>query len=75
LAAYHRWSLSIILIKGLTPIPCKLVTIASGMAHFRLAVFMLASILIRGLSFFLVAGRWRWYADPTNGQAKLSLPP
>jgi hypothetical protein len=45
------------------------------MAHFSLAVFMLASILIRGLRFSMVAGRWRWYADPTNGEAKLSLPP
>ena len=31
-----EWGLWIILIKGLTPIPYKLVTIASGMAHFSL---------------------------------------
>ena len=55
-AAYNRWGLWIILIKGLTPIPYKLVTIASGMAHFSLPVFILASILTRGLRFFLVAG-------------------
>ena len=38
-AAYNRWGLWIILIKGLTPIPFKLVTIASGMAHFSLPAF------------------------------------
>ena len=34
-AAYNEWGLWIILIKGLTPIPYKLVTIASGAAAFN----------------------------------------
>ena len=63
-AAYNRWGLWIILIKGLTPIPYKLVTIASGIAHFSLPVFILASILTRGLRFFMVAGLLRWYGAP-----------
>jgi membrane protein YqaA with SNARE-associated domain len=63
-AAYNRWGLWIILIKGLTPIPYKLVTIASGMAHFSLPVFIVASILTRGLRFFLVAALLRWYGAP-----------
>ena len=49
---YGTW---IILIKGLTPIPYKLVTIASGAAHFDLFTFVWASIVTRGLRFFLVA--------------------
>ena len=37
---WNEWGLWIILIKGLTPIPYKLVTIASGLAKFNLAVFI-----------------------------------
>ena len=38
---WNEWGLWIILIKGLTPIPYKLVTIASGLAQFNLGVFIL----------------------------------
>jgi membrane protein YqaA with SNARE-associated domain len=62
--AYAEWGLWIILIKGLTPIPYKLVTIASGMAHFSLGVFIVASILTRGARFFLVAALLRSYGTP-----------
>ncbi len=54
-AAYNEWGLWIILIKGLTPIPYKLVTIASGAAAFDFWVFIAASIVTRGARFFLVA--------------------
>ena len=37
---WNEWGLWIILIKGLTPIPYKLVTIASGLAKFNLGVFI-----------------------------------
>ena len=36
-AAFAEWGAWIIVIKGLTPIPFKLVTIASGAAQFNLA--------------------------------------
>lgn len=62
--AYNRWGLWIILIKGLTPIPYKLVTIASGVAHFNLPVFILASIATRGARFFLVAALLKRYGPP-----------
>ena len=52
---YARFGLWVILIKGLTPIPYKLVTIASGLAHFSLPVFMAASLATRGARFFLEA--------------------
>lgn len=55
-SAYGEYGLWIILIKGLTPIPYKLVTIASGAAHFSLAVFIIASVVTRGVRFFLLAG-------------------
>jgi membrane protein YqaA with SNARE-associated domain len=54
-AAFMQWGVWIILIKGLTPIPYKLVTIASGVVHFNLAAFGLASLASRSLRFFLLA--------------------
>ncbi len=52
---YDRFGVWVILIKGLTPIPYKLVTIASGLAKFSFPVFVAASIATRGLRFFMVA--------------------
>jgi len=62
--AYNEWGLWIILIKGLTPIPYKLVTIASGAAAFDFPIFMLASIVTRGLRFFIVAALLRRFGEP-----------
>jgi len=53
---FDEWGGWIIVAKGLTPIPFKLVTIASGVAHLNLATFIIACIITRGLRFFLVAG-------------------
>jgi membrane protein YqaA with SNARE-associated domain len=50
--AYAKYGLWIILIKGLTPIPYKLVTIASGLAEYNFLVFVLASIATRGVRFY-----------------------
>ena len=61
---FAEWGLWIILIKGLTPIPYKLVTIASGAAHFDLFTFVWASILTRGARFFLVAALLWKYGEP-----------
>jgi membrane protein YqaA with SNARE-associated domain len=63
-AAYNEWGLWIILIKGLTPIPYKLVTIASGAAAFNFWVFVTASIVTRGARFFLVATLLYWFGEP-----------
>jgi membrane protein YqaA with SNARE-associated domain len=53
---YARFGVWVILVKGLTPIPYKLVTIASGLAHFSLPMFVGASLLTRGARFFVEAG-------------------
>ena len=58
---YAEWGLWVILVKGLTPIPYKLVTIASGLAKFDLTVFVLASIVTRGTRFFLEAALLQRY--------------
>ena len=52
---FDQWGLWVILIKGLTPIPYKLVTIASGLAAFSFPVFIAASVATRGGRFFLEA--------------------
>lgn len=49
---YGAW---IVLIKGMTPIPYKLITITAGVTKLDLLVFSLASIGSRGMRFFLVA--------------------
>jgi membrane protein YqaA with SNARE-associated domain len=59
MAVYQSWFASngflVILGKGLTPIPFKLVTIASGLAHFNLGLFVLAVAITRSGRFFLEA--------------------
>jgi len=63
-AGFQEWGTWIILIKGLTPIPYKLVTIASGAAHFDLFTFVWASIVTRGIRFFLVAALLWKFGEP-----------
>jgi membrane protein YqaA with SNARE-associated domain len=53
--AYAQWGAWIILLKGLTPIPYKVVTITSGFAGYNLGLFVLFSIISRGARFFVVA--------------------
>ena len=63
-AAYREWGAWIILIKGLTPIPYKLVTIASGLAGYDFLWFVVLSCITRGARFFLVAALLRAYGEP-----------
>lgn len=54
-AAYAEWGAWIILLKGLTPIPFKIVTITSGFAGYNFWLFVLFSIITRGGRFFVLA--------------------
>ena len=63
-AAYAKWGAWIILIKGLTPIPYKLVTIASGFAGYNFAMFVVLSAITRGARFGIVAGLIYWFGEP-----------
>jgi membrane protein YqaA with SNARE-associated domain len=54
-AAYAQYGAWIILLKGLTPIPYKIVTITSGFADYNIWMFIGLSIIARGGRFFLVA--------------------
>jgi len=52
---FAKVGLAVILLKGLTPVPYMIVTLASGLAHFSLPVFVAASLATRGGRFFLEA--------------------
>lgn len=54
-AAYAEWGAWIILLKGLTPIPYKVVTITSGFAAYNIWLFVLFSVITRGARFFILA--------------------
>lgn len=54
-AQYAEYGAWIIFIKGITPIPFKLVTIVSGAMAFSIPVFVAACVVTRGIRFFLVA--------------------
>nr|GAJ31275.1 hypothetical protein HI0703 homolog [Bradyrhizobium sp. DOA9] len=62
-ASYAEWGAVIILLKGLTPIPYKLVTITSGFAGYNILLFILCSIVARGGRFFVVAILLNRYGD------------
>ncbi|GIX14079.1 MAG: cytochrome b561 [Paracoccaceae bacterium] len=70
--AHGAWA---VLFAGLTPFPYKVITIASGATGLDFTVFMLASLLARGLRFFAVAALlWR-FGPPIRGfiEARLGL--
>jgi len=54
-AGYAEYGAWIILLKGLTPIPYKLVTITSGFANYNIWMFIGLSLIARGGRFFIVA--------------------
>jgi membrane protein YqaA with SNARE-associated domain len=60
-AGFDQWGAWIIIIKGLTPIPYKLVTIAAGVTHFDLMTFVAASIISRSIRFFFLAALLWWF--------------
>ena len=74
-AAYAEYGAWIILLKGLTPIPYKIVTIASGFAGYDFFLFVVLSIITRGLRFWIVAELLRYYGEPIQEfiEKRLSL--
>jgi membrane protein YqaA with SNARE-associated domain len=61
--AYAHYGAWIILLKGLTPIPYKIVTITSGFAGFNFGLFIVLSAITRGARFYLVAFLLNRYGD------------
>jgi len=71
--SYARWGAVIILVKGLTPIPYKLVTITSGFAGYNIWMFTLFSVITRGARFFLAAVVLNRFGDPIRRQIEKNL--
>ena len=60
---YDRYNFWIVFTAGFTPLPYKLFTISGGLFHINLAMFIVASIISRGLRFMLIAGLiWKFGA-------------
>jgi membrane protein YqaA with SNARE-associated domain len=72
-ASYAQWGAVIILVKGLTPIPYKLVTITSGFAGYNIWLFILCSIIARGGRFFIVAVVLNRYGDIIRAELEKRL--
>ncbi len=72
-ASYAEWGSVIILLKGLTPIPYKLVTITSGFAGYNIWLFVLCSIVARGGRFFFAAVLLNRYGDVIRAEIEKRL--
>ncbi len=72
---YNAWGAWIVFIAGVTPFPFKVITIASGATGLNIIIFIIASIVARGLRFFVVAGLLYWLGPPirTFIEARLGL--
>lgn len=60
---YTEYGAWIVFGAGITPFPYKIITIASGVVHLNLVVFTLASIIARGLRFFIIAWLLKAYGE------------
>ena len=60
---FQDWGAWAVLIAGITPFPFKVITIMSGWTGLNLGVFIISSIIARGLRFFIVAALlWKFGA-------------
>jgi membrane protein YqaA with SNARE-associated domain len=71
--AYAHYGAWIILLKGLTPIPYKIVTITSGFAGFNIGLFIIMSVISRGMRFYLLAFLLNRYGDRARGMIEQRL--
>ncbi|MET0408656.1 MAG: YqaA family protein [Hyphomicrobium sp.] len=60
----HEYGVQAVIIKGMTPIPFKVVTIAAGVGKMNLLAFIGASIIARAMRFYLVAGLLYFFGEP-----------
>ena len=71
--SYAQWGALIIIGKGLTPIPYKLVTITSGFAGYNIWLFIVCSIIGRGMRFFIGAILFNRYGDVIRAELERRL--
>ena len=70
---YHQYGAWIVFGAGITPFPYKIITIASGVVHLNLAVFTVASIIARGLRFYLIAWLLYKFGEPMKAFIEKNL--
>jgi len=61
---FESWGFWAIFLAGFSPIPYKVFTIASGVVGMAFLPFVIASLIGRGLRFFMVAGLMAWGGEP-----------
>ncbi|MCB1492183.1 MAG: DedA family protein [Rhodobiaceae bacterium] len=61
---YNQYGFWIVLIAGVTPLPYKVVTIASGATGLSFPLFMATSVFARALRFFVIAALVYWVGPP-----------
>ncbi len=66
-ALFAQWGWAVILLKGLTPIPFKIVTITCGLLGYSLPLFVVLCTLTRGARFFVLAVLLNLFGDAIKG--------
>ena len=61
---YNEWGAWVVFFAGLTPFPYKVITILSGVTALDVFVFMISSVVARGLRFYVVAGLLWYFGEP-----------
>lgn len=61
---FNEWGVWILIAKGWTPFPYKVLTITAGVTHMPFLEFMLASVVARAMRFYLVAGLLYFFGEP-----------
>jgi membrane protein YqaA with SNARE-associated domain len=64
---YLRWGFWAVLLAGLTPLPYKVFTLASGVFQIPFGVFVIASTISRGARFFILSGLVYFFGVPIQG--------
>ena len=70
---YHQWGAWIVFGAGITPFPYKVITIASGVVRLDLITFTIASVIARGMRFYLVAWLLMKYGSPMKNFIEKNL--
>ncbi len=66
-ALFAHWGWAVILLKGLTPIPFKIVTITCGLLSYNLPLFVLLCTITRGARFFILAVLMNLFGETIKG--------
>lgn len=72
---FNEWGVWILIAKGWTPFPYKVLTITAGVTHMPFLEFMVASVVARAMRFYLVAALLYFFGEPIRDfiEKRLSL--